>query len=242
MVHVAGRNRAGRRSAAFGRVARLQPLVPANRSPVNRPPASKGSRPGYIRRFGPVARRPGRAAKGGRGNGIDGRDDEHARHQGLLQSVMPDVQGSADARQLPIQRVGVKAVALSDPLALQRPGGTGRRARPGQPAGQPRGRAAGRRHLQPVRVAAGRAEGHAHVALHRPARGSQQPRAKRRSTTVAVKALHGEMLQRLEADSGRIEMSFTLFVRKTAPVSRRAEPARLRDRRHRRRRRAKTRC
>ena len=30
--------------------------------------------------------------------------------QGLLQSVMPDVQGSADARQLPIQRVGVKAV------------------------------------------------------------------------------------------------------------------------------------
>jgi GTP cyclohydrolase I len=114
---------------------------------------------------------------------------------------MPDVQGSVDARQQPIQQVGVKGVRY--PLRWRAADGTD------QPG-------VGLFNL--------------YVALPAEKKGTHMSRfiellehataPKRPGFDVAsMKGLHKEMLRRLEAERGRIEMSFTLFVKKAAPVS-----------------------
>jgi len=123
--------------------------------------------------------------------------DQHS----LLRGDMPDVQGSVDARQQPIQRVGVKGVRY--PL----------RWRAADGADQP---CVGVFNL--------------YVALPAEKKGTHMSRfiellehataPKRPGFDVAsMKGLHKDMLRRLEAERGRIEMSFTLFVKKAAPVS-----------------------
>jgi len=138
--------------------------------------------------------------------------------QGLLKSVMPDVQGSADARQLPIQRVGVKSVRYPIRWRTSAPVAPGAVPAPGN---QPGSHAAEQPAVATFNM---------YVSLPAEQKGTHMSRfigmLEEVSTTreapldtVAVKELHAQMLRKLEADSGRIEMAFTLFVRKTAPVS-----------------------
>src|SRR5258708_1642278 len=111
--------------------------------------------------------------------------------------AMPDVQSSLDIRQIPIQRVGVKAVRY--PLTIRTPGGERQRgvgvwirAFP-LPADQ-KGT-----HMSRF------------VAL------LDEHRAPLDQT--AFRTMLTSMLAKLEAHSGRIEVSFPYFVMKTAPVS-----------------------
>jgi GTP cyclohydrolase I len=122
--------------------------------------------------------------------------DQHS----LLRGAMPDVQGSVDARQQPIQRVGVKGVRY--PLRWR---GAGQ----DQPA-------VGTFSLY-VALPAEQKGAHMsrfievlehEIAPGRPAFGM-----------ATMKALHADMLRRLEASAGRIELTFALFVKKAAPVS-----------------------
>jgi len=109
---------------------------------------------------------------------------------------MPDVQGSADHRRQPIQRVGVRG--LRYPLLWQ--DGTDSTptvavwnlfvALPGEQKGT---------HMSRF------------VAL--------LEREARRLSLEALAPLHTRMLELLQADQGRIELSFPLFITKTAPVS-----------------------
>ncbi len=123
--------------------------------------------------------------------------DQHS----LLRGAMPDVQGSVDARQLPIQRVGVKGVRY--PLRWRTAAGLD------QPA-------VGTFNL--------------YVALPAEQKGTHMSRFiemlehaiapdKPGFDVASMKALHADMLRRLEASAGRIELSFALFVKKSAPVS-----------------------
>jgi len=118
----------------------------------------------------------------------------------MLGDTLLDVQGSADRRQLPIQRVGVKG--LRYPLRWRSSVGE-------QPS-------VGRFGL--------------YVALPAEQKGTHMSRflalLERRLADGApaldapgVRAMFGEMLVLLEADAGRIEASLPLFVRKSAPVS-----------------------
>ncbi|HEY3596807.1 MAG TPA: GTP cyclohydrolase FolE2 [Paraburkholderia sp.] len=111
--------------------------------------------------------------------------------------VMPDVQSTVDTRQIPIQRVGVKAV----------------------------------RHPLTVRTQDGGAQptvGTWNLDVHLPA----EMKGTHMSRFVALLEEHqaplepatfrtmlAEMLEKLEARAGRIEVSFPYFVNKTAPVS-----------------------
>ena len=111
---------------------------------------------------------------------------------------LPDVQASPDDRQLAIQQVGVKG--LRYPLTLLDAAGQAHHDR---------------RHAGDDRRPAARSQGHPHVALRRTARA----RACRADARRPARTCSTEMLLRLEASSGRIELRFPYFIRKTAPVS-----------------------
>jgi GTP cyclohydrolase I len=111
--------------------------------------------------------------------------------------VMPDVQSTPDTRQIPIQRVGVKAV----------------------------------RHPLTVRTQSGDAQptvGTWNLDVHLPAdqKGTHMSRFvalleenKAPLEPATFRTMLAAMLQKLEAEAGRIEVSFPYFVNKTAPVS-----------------------
>ena len=124
----------------------------------------------------------------------------NVRDGATLGDTLLDVQGSADRRQLPIQRVGVRG--LRYPLRWR--GGSGE-----QPS-------VGRFGL--------------YVALPAEQKGTHMSRflalLERRLAddepaldAAGVRAMFDEMLVLLEADAGCIEASLPLFVRKSAPVS-----------------------
>ncbi|WGS54503.1 GTP cyclohydrolase FolE2 [Paraburkholderia sp. D15] len=111
--------------------------------------------------------------------------------------VMPDVQSTPDTRQIPIQRVGVKAV----------------------------------RHPLTVRTQAGDVQpsvGTWNLDVHLPAeqKGTHMSRFvalleenKAPLEAATFRTMLASMLEKLEAEAGRIEVSFPYFVNKTAPVS-----------------------
>ncbi len=110
---------------------------------------------------------------------------------------MPDVQGAADSREIPIDKVGIKGI----------------------------------RH--PVRIAARDgedqhtvAEFNMYVSLPHHFKGTHMSRFvailnehEREITINSFKQMLHEVADRLEAESGHIEMTFPFFVNKTAPVS-----------------------
>ncbi|SDR18208.1 GTP cyclohydrolase I [Paraburkholderia fungorum] len=111
--------------------------------------------------------------------------------------VMPDVQSTPDTRQIPIQRVGVKGV----------------------------------RHPLTVRTQAGEVQptvGTWNLDVHLPAeqKGTHMSRFvalleenKAPLESATFRTMLAAMLDKLEAEAGRIEVSFPYFVNKTAPVS-----------------------
>lgn len=111
--------------------------------------------------------------------------------------VMPDVQSTLDTRQIPIQRVGVKDV----------------------------------RHPLTVRTQAGEVQptvGTWNLDVHLPAdqKGTHMSRFvalleenKAPLEPATFRTMLAAMLEKLEAEAGRIEVSFPYFVNKTAPVS-----------------------
>ncbi|PRX27871.1 GTP cyclohydrolase I [Paraburkholderia sp. BL18I3N2] len=111
--------------------------------------------------------------------------------------VMPDVQSTPDTRQIPIQRVGVKAV----------------------------------RHPLTVRTQSGEVQptvGTWNLDVHLPAdqKGTHMSRFvalleenKAPLEPATFRTMLAAMLEKLEAEAGRIEVSFPYFVNKTAPVS-----------------------
>lgn len=110
--------------------------------------------------------------------------------------VMPDVQSSLDTRQIPIQRVGVRGVRY--PLTLRTAHG-----------------------VHPT-------VGTFNLDVHLPAdqKGTHMSRfvalledEREPLDLASFRALLDKMLQRLEADAGRIEVSFPYFINKVAPVS-----------------------
>jgi GTP cyclohydrolase I len=111
--------------------------------------------------------------------------------------VMPDVQSTVDTRQIPIQRVGVKSVR--HPLTVRTQGGE----------------------MQPT-------IGTWNLDVHLPAdqKGTHMSRFvalleenKAPLEPSTFRTMLAAMLEKLEADAGRIEVSFPYFVNKTAPVS-----------------------
>ncbi|VVE52882.1 GTP cyclohydrolase FolE2 [Pandoraea anhela] len=111
--------------------------------------------------------------------------------------VMPDVQSSVDTRQIPIQRVGVRGV----------------------------------RHPLSVRLADGDVQstiGLFNLDVHLPGdqKGTHMSRfvalleANRAPLDLkGFRAMLDSMLEKLEAEAGRIEVTFPYFINKTAPVS-----------------------
>src|ERR1044072_6779352 len=111
--------------------------------------------------------------------------------------VMPDVQSTPDTRQIPIQRVGVKAVR--HPLTVRTQDGE----------------------VQPT-------VGMWNLDVHLPAdqKGTHMSRFvalleenKAPLAGPTSRTMLAAMLEKLEAEAGRIEVSFPYFVNKTAPVS-----------------------
>jgi GTP cyclohydrolase IB len=111
--------------------------------------------------------------------------------------VMPDVQSSVDVRQIPIQRVGVKAVR--HPMTVKTGNGDV------QPT-------VGTWNLD-VHLSADQKGTHMSrfVALLEENRTPIEP--------ATFRVLLAEMLLKLESQAGRIEVSFPYFVKKVAPVS-----------------------
>jgi GTP cyclohydrolase I len=116
---------------------------------------------------------------------------------GFVHSLIPDVQGSRDARQIAIQRVGVRGIRHP----LQWMGADG--------VAQP---SIGSFSMD---VALPAEQKGTHMSRFIALIGEQGAPL----DCVRVVALHREMLSRLHAERGRIELSFPLFVRKAAPVS-----------------------
>ncbi|KWF07969.1 GTP cyclohydrolase FolE2 [Burkholderia pseudomultivorans] len=112
--------------------------------------------------------------------------------------VMPDVQSTVDTRQITIQRVGVKAVR--HPLTVHTESGDV------QPT-------VGLWNLD-VRLPADQKGTHMSrfVALLEEHRAAPL-------TVERFRTMLASMLEKLEADAGRIEVTFPYFVNKTAPVS-----------------------
>jgi GTP cyclohydrolase I len=115
---------------------------------------------------------------------------------GAAVSPMPDVQGSVDHRRQPIQRVGVRG--LRYPLLWRGDG-------------------------EPMPTVA---SWNLFVALPAEQKGTHMSRfvalleGDGRSLSLdALAPLHARMLELLQADHGRLEVRFALFVPKTAPVS-----------------------
>lgn len=111
-------------------------------------------------------------------------------------TLLPDVQSSPDGRRLPIQRVGVRG--LRYPLAVA-------------------GAAGIVRTVATLQLT---------VGLPPETKGTHMSRfvelleARNEALTPAgLLIMLGEMLARLEAESGRIEVAFPYFIQKTAPVS-----------------------
>jgi len=122
--------------------------------------------------------------------------DPSAVVAGVQAVPMPDVQGSPDHRRQPIPRVGVRG--LRYPLLWQ--GG-----------GEP---------MPTVAV------WNLFVALPADQKGTHMSRfvelleqQARRLSLEALVPLHARMLESLQADHGRLELSFPLFLTKAAPVS-----------------------
>jgi GTP cyclohydrolase IB len=111
--------------------------------------------------------------------------------------VMPDVQSSVDVRQIPIQRVGVKAVR--HPMTVKTGNGDV------QPT-------VGTWNLD-VHLSADQKGTHMSrfVALLEENKTPLEP--------ATFRALLADMLAKLESQAGRIEVSFPYFVKKVAPVS-----------------------
>src|ERR1700740_1417730 len=111
-------------------------------------------------------------------------------------SEVEDVQGRADTRQLPINRVGIKDI--SHPVKV-------------------RARAAGEQHTIATFNMAG--------SLPHDFKGTHMSRfveilhAEREISVQSFRGMLRTMTTRLEADTGHIEMSFPFFVMKRAPVS-----------------------
>jgi GTP cyclohydrolase IB len=111
--------------------------------------------------------------------------------------TMEDVQGRADTRRIPINRVGVKDV--SHPVRVK-------------------DRATGEQHTI--------ASFNMYVSLPHDFKGTHMSRFievlhlhEREISVDSFRAMLGEMTERLEADAGHIEMSFPFFVMKRAPAS-----------------------
>jgi len=109
---------------------------------------------------------------------------------------LPDVQSSADRRNIAIQRVGVKSI--THPVMVASPRGP-------QPS------------VATVNM---------YVALPAEQKGTHMSRflallaeTSEPLSAAVVRELMARMLVRLEATEGRIELSFPYFIRKTAPVS-----------------------
>jgi len=119
-----------------------------------------------------------------------------------LQNI-PDVQSTPDSRKIAIDRVGVKAIR--HPIrVMERP--TAERSSPG--------------------IQHTIANFNMYVGLPHQFKGTHMSRfveilsAQERELTVdSFKAMLKEMVGRLEAEEGRIEMSFPYFIEKKAPVS-----------------------
>ena len=111
--------------------------------------------------------------------------------------VMPDVQSSVDVRQIPIQRVGVKAVR--HPMTVKTGNGDV------QPT-------VGTWNLD-VHLSADQKGTHMSrfVALLEEHKAPLEP--------ATFRVLLADMLAKLESQAGRIEVSFPYFVKKVAPVS-----------------------
>src|ERR1700674_5775005 len=111
-------------------------------------------------------------------------------------SEIEDVQGHADTRRLPINRVGIKDI--SHPVRV-------------------RDRSAGEQHTI--------ATFNMYVSLPHNFKGTHMSRfveilhTEREISVESFRAMLGTMTERLEADAGHIEMSFPFFVMKKAPVS-----------------------
>ena len=110
---------------------------------------------------------------------------------------LPDIQSTADTRQLPIARVGVRSVRL--PMSVQSSDGTS---------------------------AMTVASVDMYVGLPAEQKGTHMSRFLevleshgRNLSTSAFAALFDHMLERLDAPTGYIEMRFPYFLEKTAPVS-----------------------
>src|SRR6478672_2718829 len=107
-----------------------------------------------------------------------------------------DVQGRADTRQLPINRVGIKDI--SHPVRVK-------------------DRSSGEQHTI--------ANFNMYVSLPHNFKGTHMSRfveilhSEREISVESFRAMLGVMTERLEADRGHIEMTFPFFVMKKAPVS-----------------------
>jgi len=107
-----------------------------------------------------------------------------------------DVQGRADTRRLPINRVGIKDI--SHPVRV-------------------RDRSSGEQHTI--------ASFNMYVSLPHNFKGTHMSRfveilhTEREISVESFRAMLGTMTERLEADAGHVEMSFPFFVMKKAPVS-----------------------
>lgn len=110
--------------------------------------------------------------------------------------LLPDVQSSSDGRRLPIQRVGVKdlryPIAVAGASGIVRTVGT----------------------LQLTVGLAPHAKG-THMSRFVELLEAQEEALTHSGLLLCL----GQMLARLEADSGRIEVAFPYFIRKSAPVS-----------------------
>ena len=118
------------------------------------------------------------------------------RDSGVNQSI-PDVQASADTRRLAIDKVGIKAIR--HPIKVAEKGG-------------------GVQHTI--------ATFNMYVGLPHQFKGTHMSRfveilnAHEREISVeSFKGMLGEMVERLEAEVGHVEMAFPYFVNKAAPVS-----------------------
>ncbi len=112
-------------------------------------------------------------------------------------STMPDVQSLADSRQIPIDKVGIKSIR--HPVRI------------GERSGS-------EQHTV--------AEFNMYVNLPHNFKGTHMSRFveilnehERELTVESFQQMLGEMTERLEAESGHIEMRFPFFVMKSAPVS-----------------------
>ena len=113
------------------------------------------------------------------------------------QDTIADVQSSADTRQIPIDKVGIKDIR--HPVRVK-------------------DRSGGEQHTI--------ANFNMYVNLPHNFKGTHMSRFveilnlhEREITVESFKEMLSEMTERLEADSGHIEMSFHYFINKTAPVS-----------------------